>query len=242
MKEFAPSSRKSRAALVCMVLAGAFAAPALGQDAGLRIVPGFEKVYGDLKKKESEQQKEFARADAEKSAAEALRLQGEKLVTDSDALIESHKVAYQTLTAQIGSAATSGDVRAEAKALDDLSRIWAKAEEDRNRGDKMIRTSQKDAVRAEDRRAKASRKLGEIRAAMTRTYDTSASAPAPASVGAAEPVAAAARGAKVPEAVAESALPPPPSQEATPAPSDALDKELLGGAPPPEAGAPLKKN
>jgi hypothetical protein len=240
MKKLAASARWGCAALACALLAGA---PAFGQAAGVRIVPGFEKVYGDLKKKEAEQQKEFARADTETAAAETLRLQGEKLMADSDALIGSHKVAYQTLAAQIGAAASGDAVRAEAKALEDLSKLWSRAEEDRDRGEKMIRASQKDMLRAEDRRTKASRKLAEIRAAMTRTYDMSGGAYSSGAAPAGEAASSVKEGAVAPaaEAIAESPL-PPLSEGTASAPADNLDAELLGGAAQEKAGAPLKSD
>jgi hypothetical protein len=242
MKEFAASSYGRKAALAAALIMALPISPAGAQGSAVRIVPGFEKVYGDLKKKEAEQQKEFARADAEKAAAETQRMQGEKLILDSDALIESHRVAYQTLTAQMGRGATSGDVRAEAKALEDLSKLWGRAEDDRMRGEKLVRNSQKDMLASEERRAKASRKIAEIRAAMTRTY---VGAAAPDSIDAAPARSSAPIGSEISEA----SLPPAPDVvETAPGPSPAaapssdLDAKLLGGSAPAQTGAPLKSD
>lgn len=240
MTEFAASKHGRNAALAAALIMALPFSPAGAQVSVVRIVPGFEKVYADLKKKEAEQQKEFARADAERAAAETQRMQGEKLILDSEALIESHKVAYQALTAQVGRAATSGDVRAEAKALEDLSKLWGRAEDERARGEKMIRNSQKDTLAAEERRAKASRKIAELRAAMTRTY-VGAAAPAtvdPAPVRSSAPIAF---------DITEASLPPAPGGVETapapaPSPSGDLDAELLGGSPPAQTGAPLKSD
>lgn len=234
-----------------ILAAGACLAPADAQEAAFRIVPGFEKVHSDLKKKENEQLKEIARADAETDAAESLRLDGERLIADMTAQIESHVIAYRSFSATMGAATTSREARTEAKGLEDLAKLWAKAEDERARGEKMIRLSEANAAKALERRGRAEARIAELRAAMARTYEgvPPAETASPARPLSTEPVVG--REGLAPKSVSKGDLPAigePASDKATrPAPKagDGLDSELLGGTDPGDdagAAAPLKSD
>jgi hypothetical protein len=242
---------KSLILFAAFAIAGSCFSPAVAQDAAIRIVPGFEKVYGDLKKKENEQLKEIARADAETDAAESLRLDGERLIADSNAQIESHIIAYRSFSATMGAAKTARDAKTEAKGLEDLAKLWGKAEDEKARGEKMIRASEANAAKSIERRRKAEARIADLRAAMARTYEEGAPVAAGASASAnglsSESVVGA--GGLSPTAVSKGDLPAlsePPVQKAPTAgasPDDSLDSQLLGGTKPddqPNGAAPLK--
>lgn len=204
----------------------------------VRIAPGFEDVYSDSKKKESKAQKEIARADAETDASDALRLEGERLMADSDAEIAAHVAAYRAFRDRIGNALSAADARAEAQALSDIARTWAVSEANREKGAKMISQSEADAARAASRRGAAEQKLAEARDAIARSTiaaPIAQAAPAPATETAAPAEAITPEPAALTlQPVAEETLAPPPVVGPAAAPAQApaaksAETELLGG-------------
>lgn len=211
-----------------LVAAAAFAMHAASAETpdiagAVRIAPGFEDVYSDSKKKEAKAQKEIARIDAEVDASETLRLQGERLVADSDAEIAAHRSAYRAFGARFGAAQNAVEADGEAAALAGIAKAWAASEANRARGEKMIAQSEKDAARAEARRADAERKIAEARDAMARSTLGFPVASAPELLAPAAPEAVAPLAPVASEPLA-------PAIDATPAAAPSgLDVELLGG-------------
>jgi hypothetical protein len=214
--------------LIAALAALGAASPAAAQET-VRIVPGFEKVHKDLKKKEAEAQKEIARADAETDAADALRLTGEREVAESNATIDAQRTAYRQMRDSIGLAAAASEAAAEAHALAEIADRWAAAEAARAKGESMIRRSEDDAAKATRRRLVAEAKLAEARRALARTIDDApAFATAPQAVAPSQPVEA---GALTPAAASRTTADPAasPAAQSPPAPKT-LDDELLGGS------------
>jgi hypothetical protein len=220
--------------LIAALAALVAASPAAAQET-VRIVPGFEKVHKDLKKKEAEAQKEIARADAETDAADALRLTGEREVAESDAMIEAQRTAYRQMRDSIGLAAGASEAAAEARALAEIAERWAAAEAARAKGESMIRRSEGDAAKAARRRLVAEAKLAEARRALARTIDDApAFATAPQAVAPAQPVEAQALApaatALSPTEISASDAPAAPREPDLPPAPKTLDDELLGGS------------
>ena len=214
------------------------ATPALGQD---RIFPGFEKVHGDLKKKEGEAIKDMVRADSEADAAEAQLLAGERQIADSDAAIEAQRAEYRAIKDRTGFAATSREAKAEAAEFENVAKAWERAEGERAKGEKMMGDAQADAEKAVRRRLKAETKLAEVKGALSRTIDTAAApviqdSPSPADFGAVE---ASPTDQLAPVAISEETLPEPVDTVELPAAPTTIDDELLGGD---GSAAPLKSD
>lgn len=188
-------------------------APAAAQS----VAPGFEKVHAKLKKKEADAVKDIARAEADATAAQALRVQAEAQIADNARAIETQRSAYLALASTFGGAATGKDAADESRALADIAKTWSAADENKAKGEKMIRQSEENAQKAIRDRTKAESKLAEIRDSLQRTIDVSA----PAAT--AEPLAP-----EMLESVESSVLPP--------AQPGSLDDALLGAS----DAAPLK--
>lgn len=193
-----------------------------------RIFPGFEKVFKESKKKETEALRAAASAEAEIAAAEQQRLDGERQIADAEAAIKSQQLAYLTLTQTFGAAQSSREARVEAGQLEGAARAWADAEAQREKGMKVLKAAAASRARAIERLAAAQGKLGEARVAIARTLADGID-PEPL----AEPAAIAETLAPTP--VEAEALPPAQKEEAAlpvPAsaePPSALDAVLLGG-------------
>lgn len=210
------------------IIALALAPGAAHAQGGPRIFPGFEKVYKESKKKETEALRAISAAEAEIDASEQQRLAGERQMADADAAIKSQQLSYLTLTQSFGSAQSAREARVEAQQLEAAARAWADAEAVKEKGAKTVMAADASRARASERLAAAQGKLGEARVAIARTLQEGA-APEPL----AEPAALAETLAPTP--VEAEALPPAPREEAAlPAPASAeppsaLDAVLLGG-------------
>lgn len=190
-----------------------------------RIFPGFEKVYKDSKKRESEAFRAIDAAQAEIAASTKLHLDGERQIADADSAIRSQQLAYLTMTRGFGAAATAREARVEAAQLEAAARTWADAEALREKGLKTVLAAEAQRARASDRLAAAQTKLAEAQIAISRTLQDGAVAAPPASI--AESL--------VPRPVEAQSLPPAPKEEASrPQPASAepqttIDRLLLGG-------------
>ncbi|MFN0022364.1 MAG: hypothetical protein ACKVS5_00530 [Parvularculaceae bacterium] len=208
--------------------AGLFLTSAAGAQESPRIFPGFEKVYKESKKKEAEALRATAAAESEIAASQAQRANGERQIADAEAAMQSQQLSYLTLTRGFGSALTSRDARVEAQSLEAVARVWADAEEMKEKGAKTVLAADASLARASDRLAAAQGKLAEARVALARTLED-----APSPQPGAEPAALA--GTLTPTPVDAETLPPAPKEEAAlsvPAsaePRSALDALLLGG-------------
>lgn len=204
-----------------------FLIPAAGAQEAPRIFPGFEKVYKESRKREAEALRATAAAQAEITASQAQRANGERLIADAEAAMQSQQLAYLTLTRGFGSAQTSRDARVEAQSLEAVARSWADAEEMKDKGAKTMLAADASLARASDRLASAQGKLAEARVALARTLQDVS----PQTL--AEPAALAVT--LTPTPVEAETLPPAPREEALlplPAsaePRSALDTVLLGG-------------
>jgi len=210
--------------ILAMALAGA---SAHAQEPA-RIFPGFEKVFKDSKKKETEALRAIAAAHAEIAVAEATRLDGERQIADAGAAIQSQQLAYLTLTRGFGAAQTSGEARAEAGQLEAAARVWADAEALREKGAKTVLAAAAQRTRASDRLADAELKLAQARIAIARTLQDGSEAEALS-------LPAALAGTLAPRPVDTAPLPPASKEEAAlPEPASAeppspVDRVLLGG-------------
>ncbi len=200
---------------------------AYAQDAA-RIFPGFEKVFKESKKKESEAMRAIAAAEAEIAASDRLREDGERQIADADAAIQSQQLAYLTLTRGFGAAPSSREARVEAGQLEAAARAWADAEGLRDKGAKTVLAAEAQRARASERFAANQLKLASARTAIARTLQET-----PVGESLAPP--AALTESLAPTPVEAEALPPAPKEEAAlPAPAaseptSALDRVLLGG-------------
>lgn len=209
--------------LLVIFLALALAAGAAHAQESPRIFPGFEKVYKDSKKKETEALRAIAAAEAEIAASEQQRLDGERQMADADAAIKSQQLAYLTLTQSFGAAQTSREARVEASQLEAAARAWADAETQKERGAKTVMAADASRARAAEKLVSAQSRLAEARTALARTLED------------APPQQLAQPAALTP--IEETALPPapkgtvaPPQNAAQPVePQSALDQILLGG-------------
>ncbi len=203
------------------IIALSVAAGAAGAQQELRIFPGFEKVYKDSKKRETEALRAIAAAEAEIAAAEQQRLEGERQIADADAVIKSQQLSYLTLTQSLGAAQSSREARLEADLLGAAARAWADAEAQKEKGMKSVLAADALRARGEQRLAGAQGRLAEARTAIARTLQD------------APPQQLAAPAALTP--VEAGALPPPVKEQAAPPvpasaePKSALDALLLGG-------------
>jgi hypothetical protein len=200
------------------VTLAAGAAHAQGQP---RIFPGFEKVYKESKKKESEALRAIAAAEAEIAVSEQQRLDGERQIADADAAIKSQQLSYLTLTQSFGAAQTARDARTEAAQLEAAARAWADAEAMKEKGMKTVLAADANRARAAERLASAQGKQAEAEVAIARTLQD-APGEQIAQPAALTPVEAATL---PPAPTEEAALPQPASTE----PKSALDAVLLGG-------------
>ena len=213
---------------VVAIIALTLAAGAAHAQDSARIFPGFEKVYKDSKKRETEALRAISAAEAEIAASDQQRLLGERQIADADAAINSQRLSYLTLTQAFGSAQSAREARIEAQQLDAAARAWADAEAQKEKGARTVMAAEANRARAAERLAAAQGKLGEARLAIARTLADGAS-PEPV----ASPSAVAATLAPTP--VEAEALPPAPKEEAAlPIPASgearsALDAVLLGG-------------
>ena len=193
-----------------------------------RIFPGFEKVYKESKKKESEALRAISAAEAEIAASEQQRLEGERQMADADAAIKSQQLSYLTLTQAFGAAQTAREARIESEQLEAVARAWANAEEQKEKGAKTVMAADANRARAAERLATAQGRLDEARVAIARTLqegenpDRTAEPAAAATILTPTPVEA---DTLAPALKEEAALSAPASAE----PPSALDRELLGG-------------
>lgn len=206
--------------ILSAILALTLAAGAAAAQEPPRIFPGFEKVYKDSKKRESEALRVIAAAEAEIAASESQRLEGERQIADAGAAVQSQQLTYLTLVQSLGAAGSAREARIEANQLDAAARAWGDAEAQKEKGAKIVMAAEANRARASEKLAVAQGRLAEARTAIARTLQD----PAPAQL--AQP--------SVLTPVEEAALPPAPKEQALPIPASAepksaLESELLGG-------------